>query len=677
MINEDALTAALVYEIPEDDPRRLVKKLLNEGVNINSLPPFVLTLDYDSVAPSSYNRMQCNLKIYAFHAQNRDTVHAVHTVSTLLQNVDVTVCKDRIAYIKEEKEGTPQVVVSNEVTVEGVTVIPSSLGVYSCSPQTELYSIAATALSYVTEQTSSGMDNVFKDSRKNRMMNVEKNIDAVSLRGIYDIPSHSSNLAREELFSAMLQDRKMANVVLDQLYERLPYKHTDDRVRVSFEKQKTKLNKERKKDEKKPLTAKMHGNLPGCFIETFEIQDIPSLNVVLNIQHVAEQTIGGGDKKRGALTSGYIYAEMPAHITKIIHVVRELKSLLKYFHLGIVKLPYNKRYTDTVIKTLIANEVYVVSESGKGVLSSDKADFGHYRYTVLPVLEVVTDPYTKPGFNAQGPIWDTSKFNNEHETFLHTATGCRVTTTILSPSLASKFGDDQDLGMLPSLYPHKCRIWLVNRKVKDEFAYEDQVRRFLLAIWARVKFPFTRRPFYASDTYNGFFIDDVKLLKVERKMTDNLKPFYVKKNFAVKAIPVVDNVYSVVEDPTLYDLTIVEIAAMRVEHLKTLDDVQDRYAYMFTLLASDEYKEIGPAMLNFAEYRDIYTAYQQYLESSAIVVKERKVERKSSSSSSEDSSESEDETTKFMSRTAVVHGDEAKKLEEKRLELKKIGKKKK
>jgi len=85
------------------------------------------------------------------------------------------------------------------------------------------------------------------------MLNLPKTIDVVALRGIYKTESKSSNISREDLYHLMIADKSQANIVIDQLYGRLPFFHQSDRTKKIYVKNVSKLNKARKKEGKSPI----------------------------------------------------------------------------------------------------------------------------------------------------------------------------------------------------------------------------------------------------------------------------------------------------------------------------------------------------------------------------------------------------------------------------------------
>jgi hypothetical protein len=650
MINESALDAVFVDDIPDDDPRRLLRKLIDSRVNIDSLPPFVLSLDYRSVVASSYNKMQCNLKLYEYQKKNKDVVHAVNTIPCLLQDTDVVVSKGSISYVAEN-DMVPETASEEEKQKQKVTVTLSTMGIYSFSGTTQLYSVVSTALAYVTDKTETGYDNVFKDERKNDVIGIDKVINAVGIRDIYVTTSKGSNLAREEIYQCMRKDPDLASLVIDRLYGCLPFRNVEERVRKAFEISKRKLNATRKKDKKKEITYIMKGNFPGVFKETYGMSAEPSLNVALSISNIAEQTIGGGETKRGALTSGYMYGEMPSHIVKTTNLVREIVSIANVYGLNVVVVPSNKRYSTSIIRTLVANGISVISDSGTGIQKKDDILAGHYRYTARAVLEIVSDPFTPPTFNKQGPVWlENSKIEREYETFHHQAGGCRVTFTTLSPFLCQKINRKEKIGFLPSLYPHKGKVWLINREIDLKYGYEFHCRRIVLSVWNKVKFPFTRRPFYVSDTFGSFFCESVRLLKVDKVFTDSLKPFRLVRNIVVDGADntaILNDFYGTVADNTKYEAGFQECAKVRIDHVKKCSTVQDKMKAIESLRCDKSYEGMYEYLMKDPEYITFDSDYETYLltkDKTNFLKKEKEKNGKEKSEESQDSQDSDSQS---------------------------------
>jgi len=290
--------------------------------------------------------------------------------------------------------------------------------------------------------------------------------------------------------------------------------------------------------------------------------------------------------------------------------------MLKLFELKAVRLRSNK-ISESLIKNLVANGVYVITASSREIMPEMDPPYGHYRYTAMPSLEIVMDPFDPPTFNMQGPIWGT-KFANEIKVFHRNANSIRATLTTITPSLISELEKNPKLGMIPSLQPHKCKVWLVNQDVRL-MSVEQHLDRMLRAIWARVKFPFTRRPHYTSDQFNGFFIDAVKILKVDRKITDAYSGFFVNKSVQVEEIPMCEDIYDSYKDPKPYVVEARDLARARWDHINQSTDIRDKFEVLRELLKhEDERPHLQYLAINEPDYRELYDKYERYVQDSKL-----------------------------------------------------------
>jgi len=248
---------------------------------------------------------------------------------------------------------------------------------------------------------------------------------------------------------------------------------------------------------------------------------------VLKLKCNVEQTISLGFKGRGALTSGYALGDMSGSHTKNLVLAKELIMIVKNLKVDTVQLPSIKGYGLGLIRILIANNVSVVSDRGTGlqqVKQKKKKDvedvYGHYAFTHRQVLTVLPDVFTAYSFNSNGITFANDSYDAEKKLFLARANQnlCVMCTSLTDKLLADLSRPSKDMCYVPKIMPDDCRIWLLKGRAFT-FDINTEMRRFLVALYCRLSYPFVRRPFSAmDDVIIKYYSEPVTIPKVERAL---------------------------------------------------------------------------------------------------------------------------------------------------------------
>jgi len=492
------LRAAKAYlegnTIAEEDIRRVIKKIkmLYPREQIHSS---FETLEWQEVEPSNMPPLKC-FDIYNQHIKkSMVSKHPVHVIDSITQKSDVSISFDNIIY--EEVDG--------EVTKK--SSIQNIMGMYSTDARQQLFATTATAIAHITHREDKGTVNVFVESKKCNILKVTP-MKAIPIRSQFTQTSKSGGAARDEIYEAMYQKPNWGHMIVDDTYRVLPYKADDVDVRRLRLLIATKM---REKGELNRKEADITGSCPVAIVRRFTFKDEVPLRNLYATMHVAKQTIGGNGTKRGALTFGYMYGEISSAWTTILLNVRTIMSFVKMCNINCVKLPVSDDYSVNLIRTLIRNGISVATPKGIGMCSSSSI-VGHYRSTAVASFRIVEDPFTQVGFVSNGVEWRDNNFEEEFKTLTANEKGIYFAHVALTPKIYGKI-QRGEVYTFPSLEPHECKVWITNKCIKNGTV---DINRMCEAIYAKVAFPLTRRPYCHDDKYRTYFQEEVILPKITR-----------------------------------------------------------------------------------------------------------------------------------------------------------------
>jgi len=324
--------------------------------------------------------------------------------------------------------------------------------------------------------------------------------------------------------------------------------------------------------------------------------------------------------------------DMSSHLVKAVLRAKELIYLMKLYGLRRVWLPNTKEFNSTVIRILIRNGYTVISDQGEGI-ERNETIFSHYRVSSHNRLTVMNCPYSKPTWSNEGVRWYDDKFDEQHEIFLEQKP-LTVVFTNLTERL-TKFLHDVAMGIekkytkigyLPSLFPHACKIWLVNQPTPNMdatvFVKEmgDTYIRFAEAIFCRVKFPYTRKPFFTRDQMRLNFADAIVIPKVNRKVKGSLQAYKITmEELAMEEDPdqiVFEDSYKKILGRPKIEVNLFTLAQTQLDYLTNFKDEADRYLAIGDIVLLKNFKELEPTLRLNSEFIRCFDKYQEMLQAS-------------------------------------------------------------
>jgi len=417
----------------------------------------------------------------------------------------------------------------------------------------------------------------FSDPRKNRIIKVDE-VKATEVRSLFEPTMKSANLSRDIIYKQLTTDQNYGHILIDLIYRVMPLRVELAGIKQAKEKIREKIANTIPGKKKEIQSYPIGGYLPAAFKREFDFQRREDFSKLFVCRCVADQTIGGGDKNRGALTAGYMFGEISPSWHKVTCKAREIITMLNYYQCSTVKLPDSKGYGTNLIRTLIRNGVSVIHREGTGIQKDTTVGF--YRITIMDCVEIINDPFPDVKFEGGLINWHSEKYEDEKFIFFDKAPSIRLTLTTLKKELLMDI-ENETFGYFPSLYPHMCKVWIAT---KGGVKFEDaHFNRLLLAIWARVAFPFSRRPFFVDDPCRKFFTEKLYLPKVVKKDTDSLRSYVVEQtpNFAQDLdLNDIESVYGSVDYVEIIEKEL-DFVAIRLDELRRCKD--DNTAMMMVM----------------------------------------------------------------------------------------------
>jgi len=517
-INRSKALALLSGQAESTDILRVLAKV-RVHMDRASINPIFAEMNTDGIEPSDMNIMECVRTLAEYVNAHASEKHPIYTLDVLLEKYDVAVSETGVSYIDVTKEKENQTV-----------SLPTTMGILTPNPADVVVACAATLLSYTTSESEKGIDNIFKDSEKLTLMRMPK-INGIDIRGVMKTSKKSPAVSRDIIYEQLKGEKEMGLLLMGKIFSISSYHHKSEKVKTVAMRIKNKMNKELAKSKQDLITYEPDGASPGVFKVDYTFGKTPKLYSLHASKFIVEQTIGSTSGKRGGLTAGYYYMETTPALAKSILRAKELLALAKEFEVSRVRLPSHKDYGANLIRILMRNKIIVISDAGQG---ADKGDIGHYRTTKEQCLNVLITPFGKPTWSKKGVVWNDKGHEDNMEFFL-SQSPCTVSSVYLTPLIHEELLVGEKIHLHPGLFPHACRIWISNTKTrftkntKEDMETEvnDNIERMASALFSRVKFPLTRRPFFSSDKKRKIFDDILYLPKVDRKLKNDMASYTI------------------------------------------------------------------------------------------------------------------------------------------------------
>jgi hypothetical protein len=602
-IDKAAALGVLSGQLESTDIRRVIKKVLTR-YDIKSINPMLQSIDVSNVTPSDVNIMECMRLMAEYVTKHAADKHPVYMADVVLENFDVVVKDEGIAYIDPDSKN-----------VDHVVTIPTTMGLLSTNAANTVTGCAATLLSYVTSESETGIDNVFKDSQKNSLMHMPR-INGVDVRGALKTNAKSPSVGRDAIYEQLKSDSSLGLLLMGRIFSLTRYHKTVTATKDVCTIIQRRINKQLALAGENLITDEPTGAAPAVFKTSFSFKTTPSLHSIHATRFIIEQTIGSTGGKRGGLTAGYYYMEITPALVKNIMRAKEIIALVNEYKLSRVFLPTTKEYGSMLIRILLKNKITVIGATGRGV---DKGLVGYYQTSKFPYLNIIPSPFDKPTWSSKGVVWNDKNVEESLEVLKESGV-YTVSCVFITPYVQKILLKDDQFSYFPSLFPHACKLWLCCSPTRyqgggvDAPAMVDNaIERMARAMFSRVKFPMTRRPFYSSDSVHGLFSRHLIIPKVDRKEKNSLEIYKIDMTEQVededvsKLYAEIKDVYQCIQNSIPEDVSPSLRAQLRCSWVLGIEDERERLERLEFVSKEPGFKEIErmfysiPIMQEFLE----------------------------------------------------------------------------
>jgi hypothetical protein len=604
----DAFNAYLLEEVPQNDIRRVVKRA--RVVYPTTLHDLVKGMDCGDVRPSDLSIMECMIIINKYVDKQGAQMHPVYVVDTLLEKQHVKIGYDKIVALRNISDPD-----SEEI------VIKANRGIFTNDPVEAIRACTATGIAYTTtEDKKGGISDVFKDSRKCKIFGLEP-VAVSQIRSYYRGMSRSPNAVRDEIYDILRRDTAQGAVITDMFYDTHKFKV----VHTETVKMLTALKQKMEKNLKAPIKYQMKGNLPATYTEVVKDTEFEmSPQTIMLAKFISQQTIGGGNTKRGALTSSCVYGEMSGSVGKVNLMVRDIMMVAEQYKVKIVRFLGESSVNVNIVRTLYMNNIVVISDLGKGTFK-EKDPPGCYRNTKYPCLEIVHKPFVDPEFVKSSIKWNEESYEEDLERFM-SGSEFRAALVHPTPRLVEMLKIGDVISYLPSIQALTGKLWI--RKGKGPPMTNRALIRIYRNIIGRVKFPFTRRPLILSDEHRDMYPAYITIPKIVRKDHDEMYKellFEPIMHTDYKSVELeLEPIYGALE-PTAPPIAIPlgDVVRGKALGMLRLTQIKDQVATLGAWMQEDRFEQDLKYLEDMEDFMTLYKRVQDFMS-----MGERGVERR-------------------------------------------------